>query len=89
MSLATITSKGQITIPKRVRERLHWKTGDRLEFSIDPSGRVIIELATGDIRDLRGLLRRPGRKPVSAEQMNEAIRRRAVDDFRRITDGRR
>lgn len=89
MPAATITSKGQVTIPKRLRERLHWKTGDRLEFSVDSSGRVIVELATGDIRDLRGLLHRPGRKPVSVEQMDEAIRRRAADDFRRSADSRR
>ena len=56
MPKATITSKGQVTIPKRVRERLHWKTSDRLDFTVDASGRAIVELATGDIRELRGLL---------------------------------
>jgi AbrB family looped-hinge helix DNA binding protein len=85
MSTATITSKGQVTIPKRVRDRFGWKSGDRLEFSVDSSGRVVIELATGDIRDLRGLLHRPGRKPVSVEEMNEAICRRAAEDYLRVT----
>ncbi len=81
MPTSTITSKGQITIPRTVRERLNWKTGDRLDFTIDTSGRVIVELATGDIRELRGLLHRPGRKPASVEQMNEAIRRSAAASF--------
>lgn len=88
MPTATISSKGQVTIPKRVRDRLHWKRGDRLEFSVDSSRRVIVELASGDIRELRGLLHRPGRKPVTVEEMNEAVRRRAADDFERGT-GRR
>jgi AbrB family looped-hinge helix DNA binding protein len=81
MPTSTITSKGQITIPRTVRERLDWKTGDRLDFTVDASGRVIVELATGDVRELRGLLHRPGRKPVSVEEMNEAIRRSAAASF--------
>jgi len=88
MPTSTITSKGQITIPRTVRERLNWKTGDRLDFTVDASGRVIVELATGDIRDLRGLLHRPGRRPVSVEEMNEAIRRSAAARFTG-TEGRR
>jgi AbrB family looped-hinge helix DNA binding protein len=83
MATATITSKGQVTIPRRVRDRLHWKTGDRLEFSVDASGRVLVELAAGDIRDLRGILHRPGQKPVSVAEMNEAIHRHAAEDFLR------
>lgn len=86
MATSTITSKGQVTIPKRVRDRLHWKSGDRLEFSVDPSGRVIVELATGDIRELRGLLHRSGREPVTVEEMNEAVRRRAADELLRAAD---
>lgn len=81
MPTSTITSKGQITIPRTVRERLNWKTGDRLDFTVDASGRVIVELATGDIRELRGFLYRPGRKPVSVEEMDEAIRRSAAAEF--------
>lgn len=89
MPTATITSKGQITIPKRVRERLDWKSGDRLDFTVDASGRVIVELATGDVRELRGLLHRPGTSPVSVEEMNEAIRRHIADDFVRAAGRKR
>ena len=88
MPKATITSKGQVTIPKGVRQRLRWKTGDRLDFTVDSSGRVIVELATGDIHELRGLLHRPDQKPASVEEMSEAIRRGAADGFVR-TMGRR
>jgi AbrB family looped-hinge helix DNA binding protein len=81
MPSSTITSKGQITIPRTVRERLNWRTGDRLDFTVDASGRVIVELAVADIRELRGLLHQPGRKPVSVEEMNEAIRRHAARGY--------
>ena len=59
MSKAKITSKGQVTIPKGVRQRLRWKTGDRPHFTADSSGRVIVELVTGDLHELAGLLHRP------------------------------
>ena len=75
MPRSTLTTKGQVTIPKSIREELRWKPGDRLDFAVDDHGRVILELATGDIRRLRGLLRRPGQEPVSVEAMNEAIGR--------------
>jgi len=86
MPKATITSKGQITIPKSVRERLHWKSGDRLDFTVDPAGRVVVELAAGDVRELRGMLHRPGRDSVSVEEMDEAIRRHVAEGFSRSTD---
>jgi AbrB family looped-hinge helix DNA binding protein len=85
MATATITSKGQVTIPKSVRDRLRWKTGDRLDFEIDASGRVVVELAVGDVRDLRGLLHRSGRRPVSVEEMDEGIRRHVAKAHRRAT----
>lgn len=87
MPKATITIKGQVTIPKSVRERLDWKTGDRLDFSVGPSGRVTVELATGEVRELRGLLNRPGREPVSVEEMDAAIRSHVAADFVRGTRG--
>ena len=58
MAEATITSKGQITIPKDVRDRLRLKAGHRVEFYFDPGGQVIFRPRIGDIRDLRGVLKR-------------------------------
>jgi len=46
MATSTITSKGQVTIPRSIPERLNWKAGDRLDFTVDASGRIIVELAT-------------------------------------------
>ncbi len=79
MHTTTITSKGQVTIPKPIRERLHLKTGDRLGFRVGDDGRVFIEPASSDIRKLRGLLHREGERGVAVEEMNESIGRYLAD----------
>jgi antitoxin PrlF len=73
MPTSTLTSKGQITIPKQVREQLHLKTGSRLEFVVDSSGRVIIQPLNSDFRALRGMIRSKRKRPASVAEMNEAI----------------
>jgi AbrB family looped-hinge helix DNA binding protein len=75
MSTSTLTSKGQTTIPKDVRERLNLHPGDRLEFVIDDDGRVLVLPASVDALELAGMLKRPT-KPVSVAAMNQAIRKR-------------
>jgi antitoxin PrlF len=72
MPSASLTSKGQITVPKAIRERLKVATGDRLDFVIEDD-RVVVRAGTRDLRSLQGLLRRPGQKAVSIEDMNAAI----------------
>jgi AbrB family looped-hinge helix DNA binding protein len=73
---ATLTSKGQVTLPKQVREVLRIKAGDQVDFILDAEGEVRVRAGRFDVRDLKGLLQRPGRKPVSLEAMDEAIARR-------------
>jgi AbrB family looped-hinge helix DNA binding protein len=75
MPTSTITSKGQTTIPKDIRDRLHLRPGDRLEFVVDDDGRVVVLPATVDAAELAGVLKPPSR-PVSVEAMNRAIRKR-------------
>jgi len=75
MATSTLTSKGQITIPKEIREHLKLRTGHRLEFQIAADGLVIMRPRNLDVRELKGILRPKRRKPVSVEQMNEAIAR--------------
>jgi len=72
MATATLTSKGQVTIPASVRGALGLHTGDRVDFVELEAGQFAIVAATKSVSDLKGLLKRPG-KPVSIEDMNEAI----------------
>jgi antitoxin PrlF len=73
LSAATITSKGQITIPAQVRTALGVRSGDRLEFVETEKGQFTIVPATGSIRELKGLFRGRRSKPVSLEEMDRAI----------------
>ena len=77
MTTAVVTSKGQITIPKPVRDGLGVETGDRVEFVELERGVYTVVAATRDIRDLKGMIPKPA-KPVSVEDMNKAVRRHAV-----------
>jgi AbrB family looped-hinge helix DNA binding protein len=77
MATATITSKGQITIPKEVREALGVGTGDRVEFVAQERGVYQVIAATRDVRHLKGLVAKPA-KPVSLDDMKRAVARRAA-----------
>jgi antitoxin PrlF len=77
MAVATLTSKGQITIPSRVRAALGLEAGDRVEFIEDGRGQFAIVAATSSVQELKGLFQRKRNKPVSIEEMNTAIARRA------------
>ncbi len=71
MAAATLTSKGQITLPKSVRDRLGVGTGDRIEFVETEQGFLVLP-ATRDVRALKGLLPKR-RKPVTIQDMNRAV----------------
>jgi len=77
MTTATMTSKGQVTIPSEVRQRMGLDTGDRIEFVELESGGFAIKPAIDDVSSLKGALRRP-QKPVSVDDMNAAVRKRAA-----------
>jgi antitoxin PrlF len=78
MPAATLTSKGQLVIPKEIRDRLKLRSGDRLDFQLLGDGTVLMRPATEDVGALKGLLRKPGRRAVSIEDMGQAIRSRAA-----------
>jgi AbrB family looped-hinge helix DNA binding protein len=77
MDESTISSKGQVTVPKAIRMRLHLKAGDRLRFVVERDGTVKLAAATRDITTLRDILPRPKRS-ATLEQMDVVIRRRAA-----------
>lgn len=70
--LSTMTSKGQVTIPKPARDALHLSPGDRVEFVLGDDGRLFLLSATRPVRSLKGMLPKPA-TPVSLEEMDAAI----------------
>jgi len=77
---AAITSKGQMTIPKAIREHLHVKAGDRVKFFVHPNGTVVL-LPVLPITALRGIVPHRGR-PVTLEEMDDAIATGAIERAR-------
>ncbi len=81
---ATLTSKGQVTVPKEVRERLGLRAGRKVRFSLEDGERVTMEPAGHSISDLFGILGKPPRS-ATLEEMDEAIARGAVERYLRST----
>jgi AbrB family looped-hinge helix DNA binding protein len=83
MPVATLTSKGQVTIPAAVRQRLGLKTGDRVDFVLAPDGKVTLTPQRTPFENLRGILRSPRPRPVSVREMDEGIRRTVTTRWKR------
>jgi antitoxin PrlF len=81
---SALTSKGQATIPKPIRDHLQLKPGDRVKFFIHPDGSVVL-LPKVPVSALRGILERP-RRPVSIDEMNEAAAAGAAESSTRRKD---
>jgi antitoxin PrlF len=67
---ATLTSKGQTTIPKEIRDSLGMKSGDRMTFTLMPDATVVMRVKNGSIVELAGTLHKKGRKPVPVELLS-------------------
>jgi antitoxin PrlF len=67
---STLTSKGQTTIPKGIRDKLAIKSGDRMTFTLMPDGTVLMRVKNKSVLEMAGVLRRKGRKPVPIEQLS-------------------
>lgn len=67
---ATLTSKGQTTIPKEIRDGLGMKPGDRMSFTLMPDGTVVMRVKNKSVIELAGALRKKGRKPVPVGQLS-------------------
>ena len=74
--MATLTSKGQMTLPKDVRERFNLKAGDKLDVVVQGQ-QILLVPATLHVRDLRAVLPKPAVK-ASQEDVDATIRKRAA-----------
>jgi AbrB family looped-hinge helix DNA binding protein len=77
MTTATLTSKGQITIPADVRHDLKVEAGDRVEFIQIAPGRYEFVAATQNVTELKGMFGKPA-KTISIDDMNKAIAQRGA-----------
>lgn len=83
MATATLSSKGQITLPKEVRQQLGVVKGDVLELTFAKDGSVRLRPLSTSVRSLAGMLHRPERPAMSLEDMERSILEgRAADDAR-------
>jgi len=82
MPLATLTSKGQITIPGSLRKKLHLHAGDKIDFSLINDNEVLLRPVTKGVDDVFACLNSAANdKQVSIVEMNAAIQRKMQQDF--------
>ena len=65
----TLTAKGQVTVPREIRDRLGLTSGGKLAFTMLSDGTVVVRAKTRRLLDLAGSLSRPGQPKVSVAQM--------------------
>jgi antitoxin PrlF len=70
---STMTSKGQITIPKEIREKLNLKAGSRVDFAVEKSGKITLKPLNWEWKSLRGMVKSPFKRPLTVREMDEAI----------------
>ncbi len=73
MPTATLTSKGQITIPKTVRDSLHLHSGDRVEFVLHGASEALVRPITKSVDEVFGKLHSPHQPALTVEEMDAAI----------------
>ncbi len=85
MPTATVTSKGQITIPLPVRQRLGLRTGDRVDFFFEPNGRVVLQPKKIPFEQLCGIVKSRRKRPLSVRDMDRAIGEAVTARYERIS----
>jgi AbrB family looped-hinge helix DNA binding protein len=83
MDVATLTSKGQITLPVRMREKLRLRPGSKLVFEEQPNGDFVVRRQSIDVRSLKGMLRAPPGVCASIEDMDDAIAAAVIERHER------
>ena len=76
MATAKVTTKGQVTIPKSVRDSLHLHSGDRVEFVVRDDSEAVLRPINKSVDEVYGKLHDPDQPTRTVEEMNEAVARR-------------
>jgi antitoxin PrlF len=82
--LATVTDKGQVTVPKEIRDRLGIEAGSKLDFRLEDDGTLRVRKLDRGSAGLFGLLFDADRKAVSVAEMDIIVARHLTDDDARI-----
>lgn len=77
MTTATLTSKGQITIPKPIRDALGLQVGQTVSFELADRNAVVMQSLNTEVRRLAGMFHRPGRPVITEAAMRRAVAQRA------------
>jgi len=80
MPLSTLTSKGQITLPREVREALRLQTGDAVDFVLGPDGRVEVHKAGRRVEEVFGLLYQPGVAAANDRTVDDDLGQALADE---------
>jgi antitoxin PrlF len=83
--LATITSKGQVTVPKNIRDQLNIQAGTQLDFTLNNDGTISVRPLIRTALSIVGILKRPVQKVGTIEQMNDAIVEAAAERYQQAT----
>ena len=83
--LATITSKGQVTVPKNIRDQLNIQAGTQLDFTLNNDGTISVRPLNRTALSIIGILKRPGQKAATIEQMNDTIAEAASERYQQAT----
>ena len=86
---ATLTSKGQVTLPKEIRDRLSLDAGAILDFQIQADNTITARQVLPDARRIRGLLKSPHAAALTVRQMDEAVSRHLKDKASQARAGRK
>lgn len=86
MATSTLTSKGQVTLPKEIRDRLGLRPGHQLSFELGEDGRIVVRAKTVPLSSLAGMLRRRGQEAFAARdrRRHRARRGRELSEVGRV-----
>ena len=77
-----VTSKGQVTIPKEIRESLQLQTGDKIEIVLTDDKEAVIRPVSKKVDEIFCRLHRPGRKGISTAEMDAVVKKKLKENYK-------